>query len=306
MIYTLTLNPSIDYIVNLEKFIIGSVNRTNFEEKFPGGKGINVSRVLFNQGIENKALGFVGGFTGEFIENSLKSIGLHTDFIHVKGDSRINIKLKAEEESEINGLGPEISEENVKDFYKRLDALKENDILVLAGSIPSTLNKEIYCEIFKYLKEKNVKIVVDTTGKPFIDTLQHGPFLVKPNNHELEEIFDVKINSQEELIHYGKELLNMGAQNVIISLAGEGALFITSNGVYRATAPKGKVKNSVGAGDSLIGGFLSEYSRSADLKKSFKAGIASGSATAFSFDIATKEEAESLYPQITITEVTNS
>ncbi|GKX66929.1 1-phosphofructokinase [Inconstantimicrobium mannanitabidum] len=303
MIYTLTLNPSIDYIVNVEKFTIGSVNRTNFEEKYPGGKGINVSRVLFNQGIANRALGFVGGFTGDFIESSLKKIGLETDFIHVNGDSRINIKLKSDDESEINGLGPEISQENIKAFYSKLDELNDGDILVLAGSIPSTLDKEIYSQIFEYLKGKGVKIVVDTTGKAFIDTLKYGPFLVKPNNHELEEMFNVKINSQEELIQYGKKVLDMGAQNVIISLAGEGALMINKDGVYRATAPKGTVKNSVGAGDSLIGGFLAEYSRSGDLQQAFKSGIASGSATAFSLDIATKEESENLYPQITITEV---
>lgn len=300
MIYTLTLNPSIDYVIDVENLELGKVNRTSKDFKFSGGKGINVSRILGNQKIDNIALGFLGGFTGKFIEDNLNTLGVKTEFIKVKGDSRINVKIKSNEETEINGAGPMISAENLDSLFNRLDQLVEGDILVLAGSIPSTLPKDLYLQIQKRVSKKNVKVVVDTSGKALLEAIKNKPFLIKPNNHEIEEIFDVKINSEKELIKYGKDLVSLGAENVIISMAGDGALLITKDGVYKGNAPKGEVKNSVGAGDSLVGGFLAKYVETKDLITSFKNGIASGSASAFSLDLALAEDVNKLLPIIKI------
>lgn len=300
MIYTLTLNPSIDYVIEVPNLELGKVNRTSQDIKFPGGKGINVSRMLSSQGTENIALGFLGGFTGEFINNKLKTYGITTNFIKVNGDSRINVKVKSNEETEINGAGPNISKENLDTLFKKLDALKEDDILVLAGSIPSTLHKDLYLQIQKRVCNNNVKVVVDTSGKALLEAIKNKPFLIKPNNHEIEEIFNVKIKSEKELISYGKKLVELGAENVIISMAGDGALLINSNGIFKGNAPKGEVKNSVGAGDSLVGGFLAEYVKTNDILKSFKNGIASGSASAFSLDLAKYEFVKELLPMIEI------
>lgn len=300
MIYTLTLNPSIDYVIDVENLELGKVNRTSKDFKFPGGKGINVSRILGNQKIDNIALGFLGGFTGKFIEDNLKALGVKTEFIKVKGDSRINVKIKSNEETEINGAGPMITSEELDSLFNRLDQLVEGDILVLAGSIPSTLPKDLYLQIQKRVSKKNVKVVVDTSGKALLEAIKNKPFLIKPNNHEIEEIFDVKINSEKELIKYGKDLVSLGAENVIISMAGDGALLITKDGVFKGNAPKGEVKNSVGAGDSLVGGFLAKYVETKDLIVSFKNGIASGSASAFSLDLALAEDVNKLLPIIKI------
>ncbi len=300
MIYTLTLNPSIDYVIDVENLELGKVNRTSKDFKFPGGKGINVSRILGNQKIDNIALGFLGGFTGKFIEDNLNSLGVKTEFIKVKGDSRINVKIKSNKETEINSDGPIISAENLKSLFRRLDQLVEGDILVLAGSIPSTLPRDLYLQIQKRVSQNNVKVVVDTSGKALLEAIKNKPFLIKPNNHEIEEIFNVKINSEEELIKYGKELVSLGAENVIISMAGDGALLITKDGVFKGNAPKGEVKNSVGAGDSLVGGFLAKYVETKDLISSFKNGIASGSASAFSLDLALAEDVNKLLPIIKI------
>ena len=291
MIYTLTLNPSIDYVIDVENLELGKVNRTSKDFKFPGGKGINVSRILGNQKIDNIALGFLGGFN---------SLGVKTEFIKVKGDSRINVKIKSNEETEINGAGPMISAENLESLFNRLDQLVEGDILVLAGSIPSTLPRDLYLQIQKRVSQKNVKVVVDTSGKALLEAIKNKPFLIKPNNHEIEEIFDVKIISEKELIKYGKDLVSLGAENVIISMAGDGALLITEDGVFKGNAPKGEVKNSVGAGDSLVGGFLAKYVETKDLIASFKNGIASGSASAFSLDLALAEDVNKLLPIIKI------
>ncbi|EGT0000489.1 1-phosphofructokinase [Clostridium perfringens] len=300
MIYTLTLNPSIDYVIDVENLELGKVNRTSKDFKFPGGKGINVSRILGNQKIDNIALGFLGGFTGKFIEDNLNALGVKTEFIKVKGDSRINVKIKSNEETEINGAGPMITSEELDSLFNRLDQLVEGDILVLAGSIPSTLPKDLYLQIQKRVSKKNVKVVVDTSGKALLEAIRNKPFLIKPNNHEIEEIFDVKINSEKELIKYGKDLVSLGAENVIISMAGDGALLITKDGVFKGNAPKGEVKNSVGAGDSLVGGFLAKYVETKDLITSFKNGIASGSASAFSLDLALAEDVNKLLPIIKI------
>lgn len=303
MIYTLTLNPSIDYIMELDEFNEGKVNRSNREFKYPGGKGINVSRVLNNLGIKNKALGFIGGFTGTFIKNFLINEGIITEFIEVEEDSRINVKIKGYVESEINGGGPHIPQEALDRLFQIVDTLNEEDVLVLAGNVQKTLPTDLYTEIQKRVNNKQVKVVVDTTGEALVNTLKFNPFLIKPNNHELEEIFNVKLNTLEDIVHYGSKLLDLGAQNVIVSMAEKGALLITNDGVYKSNVPKGEVKNSVGAGDSLIGGFLSEYVKSKDLVQAFKKGVATGSASAFSLDLAEKDFVEELLLQINVEKI---
>ena len=300
MIYTLTLNPSIDYVVNVNNLTLGKINRTLEDIKFPGGKVINVSRILSNQHVSNVALGFIGGFTGEFVEKSLKDLNIHTDFIKVSGDTRINVKVKSNTETEINGAGPKITDSELQSLFNKLSELKTNDILVLAGNIQNTLPSTLYSKIQNLVSKNGVKVVVDTSGNALLEAVKNKPFLIKPNNHEIEEIFNVKINNTDELIIYGKKLNEMGAENVIISLAGDGALLICSQGVFFGNAPKGEVKNSVGAGDSLVGGFLAEYSKSSDLLKAFKNGIASGSASAFSLDLCEEEFVKKLLPIINI------
>lgn len=300
MIYTLTLNPSIDYVVNVNNLTLGKINRTLEDIKFPGGKGINVSRILSNQHVSNVALGFIGGFTGEFVEKSLKDLNIHTDFIKVSGDTRINVKVKSNTETEINGAGPKITDSELQSLFNKLSELKTNDILVLAGNIQNTLPSTLYSKIQNLVSKNGVKVVVDTSGNALLEAVKNKPFLIKPNNHEIEEIFNVKINNTDELIIYGKKLNEMGAENVIIYLAGDGALLICSQGVFFGNAPKGEVKNSVGAGDSLVGGFLAEYSKSSDLLKAFKNGIASGSASAFSLDLCEEEFVKKLLPIINI------
>lgn len=302
MIYTLTLNPSIDYLVNVDDFTLGKVNRGISDNKFPGGKGINVSRVLKNFDIDSICLGFIGGFTGEFIDNFLKSTGVKTDFIKVSGDSRINVKIKSSKETELNGSGPKVNNDDLNKLFDKLEALNSEDILVLAGNIQSSLPSNLYLKIQKLLEKKGVKVIVDTSGKPLLEAIQLKPFLIKPNNHEIEEIFNIKISNDDELIYYGKKLVHMGAENVIISLGGDGAILITENKVFRGNAPKGIVKNSVGAGDSLVAGFLSEYIKNKNIVNSFKMGIATGSASAFSTDLCTRNDVKHLLSEITIKE----
>ncbi|MBY0755757.1 1-phosphofructokinase [Clostridium sardiniense] len=301
MIYTMTFNPSLDYIVKVKEFNLGAVNRTYAEEIFAGGKGINVSTVLGNLGIENKAFGFIAGFTGDEIEKRVVNSGCTADFIKLKsGSSRINVKLKSKEESEINGQGPVIDKEGIDSLYKKLDQLKDGDVLVLAGSIPNTLPENMYENIIKYLNNKNIKFIVDATKNLLINVLKYNPFLIKPNNHELEEIFEVKLNGEDDIIKYAKKLQDMGALNVLISLAGDGAILLTEDGeVLKSKAPKGEVKNSVGAGDSMVAGFIAGYIKEKNYKYALKLGIATGSASAFSEDLATKEKIEEILLQLT-------
>jgi 1-phosphofructokinase len=303
MIYTVTFNPSIDYVIKVENFTAGTVNRVVNENKYAGGKGINVSRVLNNLGIKSRALGFIGGFTGQFIESFLKKEEIYTDFIQVNGDTRINVKLSSNEETEINGSGPNIGYEDLDKLFEKIDTLNSEDILVLAGNVQKSIQRNIYSQIQEKVKDKEVKVIVDTTGEALISTLKHKPFLIKPNNHELGEIFNIEIHKKEDIIKYSQSLREMGAQNVIISMAGEGALLICSEGVYHASAPKGIVKNSVGAGDSLIAGFLASYSKTQDINEAFRYGVASGSATAFSMDLCKREEVEKLLVQVKITKL---
>ena len=300
MIYTITFNPALDYIVKMDEFNLGHVNRSNNEFVYAGGKGINVSIVLNNLEVKSKALGFIAGFTGEEIERRVRDFGCDTEFIKLKeGMSRINVKIKADVESEINGGGPDISSEALEELYKKLDTLTAGDILVLAGSIPKTMPTDVYERIMERLQEKDVKFIVDTTGESLLKVLKYNPFLIKPNHHELGVLFGVKLNNKEEVIEYAKKLKDMGAQNVIISMAGDGAVLIDSNGgVTTSNVPKGVVKNSVGAGDSMVAGFIAGYLNSGKIEDGFKLGVATGSASAFSEGLATKDYVYELLEQV--------
>ena len=302
MIYTVTLNPSIDYVINLEHPSTGKVNRVNDEHVYPGGKGINVSRILKTLGHDNVATGFVSNFTGDFIINSLADLNVKSDFIKLdNGFTRINVKIKSDEETEINGGGPHISDEKLGELFDKLSELKEGDILVLAGSIPSTLKEDLYEKIMEHVKGNNVKIVVDATKNLLLNVLKYNPFLIKPNNHELEEIFNVRLENVEEIAVYGRELQKMGARNVLVSMGKDGALLITENNeVLISNVPKGSVINSVGAGDSMVAGFISGYINSNSYEEALKLGAASGSATAFSSDLATKEFIDKLIQEIEV------
>ncbi|MFB5267443.1 1-phosphofructokinase [Paenibacillus enshidis] len=302
MIYTVTLNPSIDYIVEVEDVKLGGLNRMKRDLKLPGGKGINVSRVLKQLGAENTAIGFLGGFTGRFIEDKLREDSIRTDFVTVQGDTRINIKLKHGDETEINGLGPDISQEEAEALLRNLSALHEHDIVILSGSIPPSLGGDFYERLIGACRQAGAEFVIDTTGEALMKALVHKPLLVKPNHHELAELFGVELHTREEIAAYGRKLLESGAQNVLISMAGEGALLITADKVYHATVPKGTVKNSVGAGDSMIAGFVGTYVLNGDPLEAFRTGVASGSATAFSDDLAVRSLIEQLLPQVKISE----
>ena len=296
MVYTVTFNPSIDYIVRVGDFRLGRVNRTSDEIIYPGGKGINVSIVLKNLGVQSTAYGFLAGFTGDEIEHLLKEKGVCTDFIKVKtGKSRINLKMRSAQETEINGQGPYIESSDIKKLYEKLTLLKDEDILVLAGSIPDVMPESMYMDIMEYLQEKKLKIVVDATRDLLVNVLRYHPFLIKPNNHELGEIFGVELKGKDEVVTYAKRLQEKGARNVLVSMAGEGAVLVTEYGaVYQADAPKGKVENSVGAGDSMVAGFLAGYMENQDYFEAFKMGVCTGSASAFSEELATAEEVHAL------------
>lgn len=292
MIYTVTFNPSLDYIVSVDNFTCGIVNRTTDEIIFPGGKGINVSMVLKNLGFENTALGFLAGFTGNRIQDLLEEKGVRADFISVeKGISRINVKLRSNEETEINGQGPAIGEADIKKLYEKLDTLSDGDILVLAGSIPDVMPGSMYMDIMKHLQNKDLKIVVDATKDLLVNVLQYHPFLIKPNNHELGEIFGVKIESKADVITYAKKMQEKGARNVLVSMAGDGAVLVAEDGsIFQSEAPEGKVVNSVGAGDSMVAGFIAGYLENGSYEKAFQMGVCTGSASAFSEELATKAE----------------
>ena len=299
MIYTVTFNPSLDYIVTVEHLKLGAVNRTNQERMNPGGKGINVSLVLHNLGYDSTALGFCAGFTGREIVRLMKEQNVVSDFIEVReGLSRINVKVRSDEESEINGMGPAISDEDIGKLYAQLDKLQEGDTLVLAGSIPSVMPETMYRDIMEHLADKNLRIVVDATKDLLRNVLKYHPFLIKPNNHELGEIYGVTLNTRDEVVPYAHKLQEEGARNVLISMAGEGAVLLAEDGaVYQSEAPKGTVKNSVGAGDSMVAGFIAGYEASNDYEQAFYMGVCTGSASAFSDGMATKESIHNLLGQ---------
>lgn len=292
MIYTVTFNPSLDYIVSVPGFELGKTNRTESEQLLPGGKGINVSILLNHIGIESTALGFCAGFTGKEIKRQLQVQGIHTDFIQMEnGCARINLKLQNVEGTEINGMGPAISEEKTKELLERLDVLKEGDVLVLAGSIPASMPDDMYRNIAARMEGKKILLAVDATKDLLVNVLEYHPFVIKPNNHELGEIFGVKITEKEDVITYAKKMQEKGAGNVLVSMAGDGAVLVAEDGsIFQAEAPKGKVVNSVGAGDSMVAGFVTGYLKTGSYKEAFQMGVCTGSASAFSEELATEPE----------------
>lgn len=292
MIYTVTFNPALDYVVKVDNFTTGTVNRTVSEEIFYGGKGINVSAVLRELGYASTALGFVAGFTGDEIERGVRTLGFASDFIRVKdGISRINVKMKSDNETEINGIGPQITENDVEKLFEKLEKLENGDILVLSGSIPKSIDDRIYETIMSRLDGKGIRIVVDATKDLLLNVLKYHPFLIKPNNHELGEMFGVELKSDEDIITYAGKLQEMGAANVLVSMAGDGAILVTEEKeVHKMGVAKGTVKNSVGAGDSMVAGFIAGYLDKRDYAYALKLGTASGSATAFSEGIATRKD----------------
>lgn len=300
MIYTVTFNPAIDYVVELVSFNIGEVNRTTREYMNLGGKGVNVSRVLTNLEVPNVALGFVAGFTGDALKSGLEKMGVKTDFICLEnGNTRINVNIKGVEETDINARGPEISDSAIEELFTKLDKLNSDDTLVLAGSIPTSLPSDMYERIMERLYGKGIRFVVDATRDLLVKSLKYEPFLIKPNNHELGEIFGLELTTENEIIYYARELKKQGAKNVLISMAGDGAILVDENDVaHKIGTPKGKVKNSVGAGDSMVAGFCAGYLEKGDYKYALRMGTAAGSASAFSESLATKEEVIDLLNKI--------
>ena len=300
MIYTVTFNPSLDYIVSIKDFELGKTNRTVTEQMLAGGKGINVSTVLKNLGINNVALGFVAGFTGREIERMAKESGIICNFITLEqGCSRINVKMKDFDGTEVNGMGPVIDEDAVEQLRKQLRRLTQGDTLVLAGSIPSCMSDSIYRDIMSELKDKGIHFVVDATKDLLMNVLEFHPFLIKPNNHELGEIFGVELTTRESVVPYAKKLQEMGARNVLVSMAGQGAVLLDENeNVYMLPAPKGTLVNAVGAGDSMVAGFIAGWEQTKDSYHAFKMGVSAGSASAFSEILATKEDVERVYASI--------
>ena len=301
MICTVTFNPSLDYIVSVDDFQLGMTNRTSSELILPGGKGINVSIVLKNLGLDSTALGYVAGFTGEELIRRLTDFGVNADFIKINhGMTRINLKLKSIDGTEINGCGPDIDAEALEQLMEKIDRLQEGDVLVLAGSIPYSMPDDIYQRILERIQGRGVLTVVDATRDLLVKVLPYHPFLVKPNNHELGEIFGVELKTRQDVIPYGKKLQEKGARNVLISMAGEGAVLVAEDGqVFEKPAPKGILVNGVGAGDSMVAGFMAGWMEKQNYEHAFHMGISAGSASAFSENLATKEEIQAVYKQVT-------
>lgn len=303
MIYTLTLNPSIDYVIKIDQFSDGETLRSNAEEKYPGGKGIMVSKLLKNLGENSINIGFLGGFTGDFIRKKLNDLGIEEDFTNIEDDSRINVKLKYETETEINAQGPQITEEEIEEFLNYLDQLQEDDFVIISGSIPKSLGYDFYRVIVNLLEMNNVRFALDTSGKKLFKLSSYKPFLVKPNKDELSEIFEDKIDSDEKIVKYARKLIDQGAENVIVSLGKDGSMFIDSNVVYKAKPIEGKLINSVGSGDSMVAGYIYGYMKGFSKLDSYKLAIACGSATAFSPDIAEKELIDEIFKKVEVEEL---
>ncbi|RSL32902.1 1-phosphofructokinase [Salibacterium salarium] len=299
MIYTVTLNPALDYVIEAPDFQTGTINRSKEDLKYPGGKGINVSRVLDRLGVTSKALGFAGGFTGDYIKQVLNEENITTDFVDVNGDTRINVKIRGEEETEINGTSPAISQENINHLLTKLEKLEENDQLVLAGSLPSMLPDDLYQTLMSGLKEKKVNVYLDTSGKPLKAALEAKPYFVKPNHNELGDLYHTTITSVEEAIRYGEKMMqDYEINHAVISMAGEGAIYLNEKGAYQAIPPKRPAVNSVGAGDSLVAGFVAKHLSSDNPEDVLTYAVATGSATAFSETFCTREEVEDVYSQV--------
>lgn len=302
MIYTLTLNPSIDYVLRIDEFLDGETLRSNSEEKYPGGKGIMVSKLLKNLGEKSVNIGFLGGFTGDFIRKKLNDLGIEEDFTRIEDDSRINVKLKYETETEINAQGPQIKEEEIEEFLNYLDQLQEDDFVIISGSIPKSLGDDFYKVIVNLLEMNNVRFALDTSGKKLFKLLSYKPFLVKPNKKELEEIFDDEIDSNEKIIKYARKLIDQGAENVIVSLGKDGSIFVDNSIAYKAKPIEGKLINSVGSGDSMVAGYIYGYMKGLSKLDSYKLAISCGSATAFSPDIAEKELIDEIFKKVELEE----
>ncbi|MDY2788532.1 MAG: 1-phosphofructokinase [Atopobium sp.] len=297
MIYTVTFNPALDYVVRLDALAPGKINRVNYENVMPGGKGINVSIVLGNLGHTSCALGFIAGFTGNALEQLVSAHGCKTQFIRTQtGMTRINVKIKAGEETEINGIGPHITPDELQQLFDQLDQLVAGDMLIISGSVPSVLPSDMYEQIMARLSDRGIEIVVDAELDLLLNVLQYHPFLIKPNNHELGAIFNVELTTRDEVIPYAQKLQEKGARNVLISMAGEGAVFVSEKGeVLQSPAPQGTLVNSVGAGDSMVAGFVAGWLESNnDAATAFYTGICTGSASAFSADFATRDEVNAL------------
>lgn len=303
MIYTCTLNPAIDYFIQVDNFEAGKLNKVKADRKMPGGKGINVSRVLDHLGQTSKCLGFIGGFTGDFIISELAKEGIEPNFVTVNGDTRINVKLKSDSETEINGVAPAITDAQRDALFAKLDTLTADDILVLSGSVPATLPVTIYKEMIERVSGSGAKVVADTSGDAFKEVVKAKPFLVKPNHLELGDYFGVDVQTVEDVKTYGRKLVDLGIEHVIVSMGGKGAVYIDKDLILFAPPAKGKLVNSVGAGDSMVGGFLSEYVTSQDFRKAFRKGAAAGGATAFSVDLCSREKVEELLPTIEVSEI---
>lgn len=299
MVYTVTFNPAVDYIVHTKELRAGATNRSDSEEIYFGGKGINVSIVLSELGVKSKALGFVAGFTGAAIERGVSEKGIDADFVHLSGGfSRINVKIKSDEETELNGQGPKIPDEAVQQLFAKLDELQDGDTLVLAGSIPSSLPSDIYERILARLSGRKIRTVVDATKDLLVKVLKYQPFLIKPNNFELGEIFGVELHTTDEIVKYAEKLHEMGARNVLVSMAGDGAVLLDETGkTHVCGVCRGTVKNSVGAGDSMVAGFIAGCERGG-YEYALKLGTAAGGATAFSEGLATKEKINELLAQL--------
>ncbi|MDD4543018.1 MAG: 1-phosphofructokinase [Clostridia bacterium] len=300
MIYTVTINPAVDYTIKIPELVLGKVNRSEKEEYFFGGKGVNVSIVLHNLGIKSIALGFIAGFTGQFVRQGIYSLGIKNDFIDLpSGMTRINVKIKADKETDINAVGPVIPKDSIELLCKKIEKVKDNDFLVLAGAVPNNVDEQIYSDLLSHLKAKNVHVIIDATRNYLINALKHKPFLVKPNRAELGQLFNKEIHTDADIVLYAKKLQEMGARNVLVSIGDKGAVLVTENDdVICNDAPKGITKNTVGAGDSLTAGFIAGYMEKKDFRYALKYGLASGSATAFSDTLASKNEIEQILKTI--------
>ena len=302
MIYTLTTNPSIDYVMRLDEFCDGKTLRSTAEEKYAGGKGIMVAKILKNLGDDPINLGFLGGFTGEFIKKELARLEIKENFTRVAPDTRINVKLKYETETEINAQGPDITKEEIEDFYKKLEDINKDDYLIISGSLPKSLGSDFYKEV---IEKTGCKFSIDIANKEVLDYLKYKPVLIKPNEEELANIFETEISSEDDLIKYAKKLNSLGAKNVIVSLGKDGSIFVDDKNIYKADAIKGELINSVGAGDSMVGGFIYAISKGYDKLDAYKLAIACGTATAFSPDIASRKKIEEMSKKVEVKEIGN-
>lgn len=303
MIYTITANPAIDYVLQMNKMDLGAVNRVPDAQLLAGGKGINVSQILNQLKVPNTALGFVGGEIGKILEKQLTAKHINDHFTRIADQTRINVKIKAGEETELNAAGPKITAAETASFFQELAAVTKGDVVIISGSLPASLAKDFYDEIIRRVQATGADFAIDTTGQQLLDSLPLHPLVVKPNHHELADLFHTTFKDEADLIAHGQKLLALGAQHVLVSMAGAGAILITPDHVYRSLAPKGKVKNSVGAGDSMLAGFVGAFTHQQDPVEAFQYGLACGSATAFSEDIAERAAIDALLPDIQISTI---